>query len=372
MHASNRARFEEAYKRIARELSIPGYEDPNVDTFQLVSRFLDDDANGSWLLVLDNADDSDTFFRPSSNPQNSQQHTVPLFNCLQKSSKGSMIITTRDMRVGEKLANMMTPIPVLPLDIVEAQRLLKSKSHLNDGEEDDTDALKLLETLNYLPLAITQAAAFISENSITVAVYVQMLQESDAGIKDVLEEDFHDAGRDTDIQNSVFKTWMLSFARISEQKPRAAEILSLMAFLDRQAIPTELLRKDNERNLDFVTAIGTLKAFSLITEEKSQSVFGIHRLVQLSIQRWLENQQTIMSWQEKAMGAVAKCLLGGNYDEWSSRRKFSAHVQIVLGYNLKGCLLQRAEILTAFGSYDEAQDRYKDAEEKITDALAIN
>jgi hypothetical protein len=41
-----------------------------------------------------------------------------------------------------------------------------------------------------------------------------------------------------------------------------------MAVFDRQAIQEKLLREDNERDIDFATAIGTLKAFSLITEEQ--------------------------------------------------------------------------------------------------------
>ena len=57
IHASNSARFEEGYKDIARKLALPGSDDPAIDTVQLVSRFLSDDLNGPWLLVLDNLDD---------------------------------------------------------------------------------------------------------------------------------------------------------------------------------------------------------------------------------------------------------------------------------------------------------------------------
>ena len=368
VHASSHARFEEAYKDIARELTIPGHTDPNLDCLDLVVRYLSDDANGPWLLVIDNADDSEVFFC-----QKNHQPRSALVNYLPKSSNGSIIITTRDMRVGERLANRETPIPVLPLEMVDAQGLLKTKSRLNDEEENERDALELLETLNYLPLGITQAAAFISENDITVTDYVEMLQASDSDTKDLLEEDLHDAGRDTEIQNSVFQTWYLTFRHLSKQKPRAAELLSLMAFFHRQAIPAELLRNDNERKIDFVTAIGTLKAFSLISEEKSQSVFGIHRLVQLSIQRWLEIKNQILSWQEKALRVVAKCCPPhGEYEEWESWQKISAHIQTVLDYNLESCLRQRAEILNGFGSYDKSQGRYEEANKKVTKALAIH
>lgn len=366
VHASNHARFREGYSDIARELALPNHS--REDSLQLVPRWLNNDANGPWLLILDNADDSDTFFR--SNPL---QQAAPLVNYLPKSSNGFIVITTRDMRVGENLANRMKPISVLPLAVVEAQGLLKSKCHPGDEEKIGNEALELLEILNYLPLAITQAAAFINENGRSVADYVEMLKASVSDVNDLLEEDLHDAGRDKEIQNSVFQTWKISYDHIQKQKPRAAEMLAIMSLLDRQAIPAELLRHDNERKVDFVTAIGMLKAFSLISEEKNQFVFGIHRLVQLSIQRWLEIRKQLDSWQEKALEVVAKCCPpDGSYEKWTSWSKISAHCQTVLGYNIKTRRQLRAKILNSFGNYDKAQGRYRDAEEKVTEAYAIN
>lgn len=365
VHASNHARFQGGYDDIARELALPNHS--REDPLQLISRWLNTDANGPWLMILDNADDSDTFFRSSP-----LQQAAPLVEYIPKSSHGSIIITTRDMRVGEKLAHRVKPISVLPLAVVEAQGLLRSKCHRGDEEKIGDEALELLEILNYLPLAITQAAAFINENGISVADYVEMLKASVSDIHDLLEEDLHDAGRDTEIQNSVFQTWKISYDYIQKQKPRAAEILAIMSLLDRQAIPAELLRHDNERKVDFVTAIGMLKAFSLISEEKNQSVFGIHRLVQLSIQRWLAIRKQLVSWQEKALEVVAKCCpLHGDYEEWTSWSRISAHCHVVLDYDIKTCLHLRAEILSKFGSYDEEQGRYEDAKRKFTEALAI-
>ena len=348
-------------------LLFPATTKPKFDTLQLALKYLSDDAHGSWLLVLDNADDSEIFFQ--SGPQSG-----PLVNCLPKSSKGSTIITTRDMRVGESLANREKPIAVLPLQTADAESLLQSKV---PGYEEGNkgDSLELLETLNHLPLAITQAAAFISENGITVTDYVKMLQASDSDIKDLLEEDLHDPGRDSDIQNSVFKTWKLTFDQISKKKPRAAEILALMSLLDRQAISPELLRNEHERTTNFVTAIGTLKAFSLVSEEKSGSVLSIHRLVQLSTQKWLEAQNQLEHWQGRAVDAVFRCCpYNAEYEEWANWENILPHCQIVLGYtscSSETCRLQRAHILHGTGTYDRERGRYQVSAEKLGEALAI-
>ena len=46
VHASTRARFEEAYQGIADRLQLQGRYDPKADVLRLVSDWLCDEANG--------------------------------------------------------------------------------------------------------------------------------------------------------------------------------------------------------------------------------------------------------------------------------------------------------------------------------------
>ncbi|RYN53567.1 hypothetical protein AA0118_g9685 [Alternaria tenuissima] len=62
VHASTRARFEEAYKDIAGRLGLPGRDDPEANVLRLVHDWLRDEANGQWVMVVDNVDDVETFF----------------------------------------------------------------------------------------------------------------------------------------------------------------------------------------------------------------------------------------------------------------------------------------------------------------------
>lgn len=108
---------------------------------------------------------------------------------------------------------------------------------------------------------------------------------------------------------------MLSFDQIKRQNPKAA--LSLMALLDRQGVPKSLLRKKNDRFVEFSSAIGTLQAFSLIRVETGGETFSMHRLVQLSTQNWLEMQSTLGDYQEEAVKMLsAKFQLA----TWTRRR----------------------------------------------------
>ena len=275
--------MDQAYKDIAKKLSIPGCGDPNVNIFQLVSDWLSDDAHGPWLLVLDNADDMEIFSNNANPSSVGSEETSPLVKYLPRSSNGLMLITTRDKRVGERLADREKAIMVSLMAGPESEALLWSKV-ADEDSWDKTKTSELLEVLGYLPLAITQAAAYISENDIPIEEYLEAFRANDSEIQDLLSEDPLDHRRDFESQSSVIRTWKVSFDQIRKQKPRAAEILSLMAFLDPQGIPKTLLRRDKERGVEFTTALGTLQAFSLVITENGGASFEIHRLVQVSTQ----------------------------------------------------------------------------------------
>ena len=377
VHCSNRARFEAAYQDIARTMKMPGFEDPKINTLQLVSDWLSDQDNGSWLMVLDNADDAEVWIGPAIqefSQEDIPQQWAPLIDYIPRGSHGFVLITTRDSQLGKRLANVKEkPIDVLRFTPTDAEILLRSKV-LEEGEISQEDANEITKALDYLPLAITQAAAYLDQNNIPIAKYLQLFRAGKASTSDLLKKGIHDPGRDYEIQNSVFQTWKISFSQISKQDPRAAEVLSLMAVLDRQAISENLLRKDGEPELEFTAAIQKLKAFSMITEETEASIFSMHRLVQLSTQKWLEHKNELSIWQEAALSALAKCCPSdGSYENWALLEAISPHLQVVLDYQFstKSCQLQCAEILHVLGWYNHIQGRFLIAFHQFSESLAV-
>lgn len=81
-----------------------------------------------------------------------------------------------------------------PFGITDAQSLLRRKLH--EGGTLGTEADELLELLDYLPLAITQATAFIEENNITIGEYTDLIQAGSAETMELLGTDQYDPGRD--------------------------------------------------------------------------------------------------------------------------------------------------------------------------------
>ena len=122
-------------------------------------------------MVLDNADDLDIFFAKPTSTVADSERTVSLIDYLPQSSQGLMLITTRDTRIGGRLAGRPTSIPVDPMSPSEAQDLLRSQLKRPDSGDDDNSRI-LVDALEYIPLAITQAAAFISENNLALIEYL--------------------------------------------------------------------------------------------------------------------------------------------------------------------------------------------------------
>lgn len=118
--------------------------------------------NTRWLVIIDNADDPESFdFR----------------DVLPKSCPGSVIITSRR----SDLSIMWETVEIPTMMEEEALDLLESSSKLSFplGSEVWGDARELVNTLGYLPLAIVQAGSFIAvqrpENPI--ASYLKLLDE---------------------------------------------------------------------------------------------------------------------------------------------------------------------------------------------------
>jgi len=82
-----------------------------------------------------------------------------------------------------------------------------------------------LPTRLWIPLAVTQAAAFISRNVMTVADYLRVFQTSESGRMRQLSIELQDPRRERGFPNSVFRTWRLSFDQMRQRDLAAATLL---------------------------------------------------------------------------------------------------------------------------------------------------
>ncbi|ORY67656.1 nucleoside phosphorylase domain-containing protein [Pseudomassariella vexata] len=85
--------FENAYRQIGQALGVAGIDEDGADVKLLVKKALEHESAGSWLLIIDKADDSKLF----KDTALSDYHYLPF------SRKGSILFTTRNHEVAWKL-----------------------------------------------------------------------------------------------------------------------------------------------------------------------------------------------------------------------------------------------------------------------------
>ncbi|KAL2194472.1 hypothetical protein P885DRAFT_71243 [Corynascus similis CBS 632.67] len=267
VHASNAERFRQAYTSIAQECRVPGYDDPKTDILTLVKKWLERKDCRRWLMVIDNADDTQLFFGQQGGYETGN-HTGNLAQYLPECLHGAILATTRNKQAGWKLTKGKTLIEIGIMNEGETDQLLST--HLDGISVAPGESFTLSSRLERLPLALVQAAAFIQENSIDVGKYLEHLDGSNQNLIDLLSEDFETEGRDSKTPRALAETWILSFEQIQRQNAFAGELLSLMSLLDRQAIPLDFLshyskkqqNQETRGELQLTKALGVLKAFS--------------------------------------------------------------------------------------------------------------
>ncbi|KAK4119363.1 TPR-like protein [Parathielavia appendiculata] len=356
--ASNTERFHQSYASIAQECHVPGHDDPKADVVPLLKRWLASRDRGRWLMVLDNADDTQL----ASGPGGLGQH-IP------ECAHGSVLVTTRNKEVGSRLTRGGRPIEVEKMDDSESNELLEKK--LEQDRIDPSDLSTLSSRLEHLPLALVQAAAFMQEKSVPISRYLELLDNSDQDPVDLLSEEFETDGRDSGTPRAVAETWILSFEQIKRQNAFAAELLSLMSLFDRQAIPLEFLfcyseqqGQEQRGEIALTKALGLLKAFSFVTENQGYG-FDMHRLVQLVTQKWLARKGTIRQFAEHALLVVSQAYPYGSYENRAICNAFLPHVYAVLRLESTGSKderLARASILHCAAGFFAYQGQWNDAE----------
>ncbi|RYP24486.1 hypothetical protein DL765_000506 [Monosporascus sp. GIB2] len=371
VHASSAERFRQSYASIAQECQIPSYDDPKIDMLLLVKKWLERKDCGRWLMVIDNADDTQVFFGQPAEPMNTGTSSPDgnLGRYLPECAHGTILVTTRNKQTGSRLTQGKCPIEVGKMDEDESGQLLRAT--LDGVSANSAELLTLSSRLECLPLALVQATAFMKENTISVGDYLQLLDKSDQNLVDLLSGEFETVGRDSGTPRAVAETWMLSFEQIQKQNAFTGEILSLMSLFDRQAIPSKFLYNKQQQGgeptteIQFTKALGVLKAFSFVTEDKDHNL-DMHRLVQRVTQRWLDNKGTIQRFAGQALLAVSQAYPYGDFE--NRALKAVELRKAVLGDEHPDTLSSAANLASTYWK----QGRWKEAETLQVQVMEIS
>ena len=330
IHASNASRFEQDYVQIGVNAGLSGMNDPNQNPKDIVKQWLRSKESGTWLLIIDNADDADLFFRPPTITDGSATNKR-LSEFLPQCPNGSILFTTRNHKAGFKFTtNKSNLIHLSDMEVADAEILLRTR--LGGVVNDQAHTTELLELLEYLPLAISQAASFIAENNTSLPEYLRMYNESESSRMELLSQDFEELGRDSEAKNPIATTWAISFDQIRRSDMNAINILSYMVCLDRRAIPKALLPA-SESSVERAKSLGLLKAYSLIKANDEEDLFDIHRLVYLATRNWLRSEKKFDLWAQRALNLVSREFPLMSYAKPKLCDLYISHANAILEYD---------------------------------------
>lgn len=362
-------RFEQSYVELATKVELPGIGDGKFDTLVSVSKWLADEENGPWLLILDNADDANLLL----NPPKSDAAQRCLIDFIPRVQHGVVLITTRDRTCALRLTGYRgTPVQVLSMNLGESVELLR----IWLPKANQAEASELVEELEKMPLAISQASAYIKEVPLfSIPKYLARFRRSKEDQVALLNKNKEDLRRDREVPNAVITSWELSFNQLRETSPGSADLLSLMSYFNRQAIPQCLVRRDDDE-VSFEDDINPLISFSLIRAEIREDTFEMHRLVQVATQHWLCSEGYDQLWKERAVERVAHHFPnpGSQAQHWPVCEALMSHADEVIAHisGSKESELYRAALLINTARYlVYRHGRGELAEQRSTDALQI-
>ncbi|KAH7111330.1 hypothetical protein B0J11DRAFT_619915 [Dendryphion nanum] len=282
--------------------------------------------NKDWLLVVDNIDRDDR-----QREEDAEAYDIEHY--LPGADHGAVLITTRLPHLRQLGAQR----EARKVDSDHARAIFEAWYGKPVGQEGD----ELLALLDGLPLALAQAAAYMSENVTGFETYTRLYKEQ---WRELMEEQ---NSRKAPLRNytngSVATTWMISFAAVRSRSEAAANLLLLWAHLDNRSLWYGLLAAASRssaiaaeqmsiwigeiahREMDFIKAIAVLRSYSLVEDMEDQSGYATHPVVhQWALHIQDENQRAALSWV--AVTAVGLAVpMNDTKDYWETQARLLPH-----------------------------------------------
>jgi len=326
-----------------------------------VKRWLE--ANGGWLLIVDNASDLAT-----------------VHGFIPQPTKGRVLLTTQAQATGDLQAIEVRDM--LPQDgallVLRRAKFVKPDAPLTTARNSDRDtAVQISSELGGLPLALDQAGAYIEETGCALESYLNLYLQRRA---ELLKRR---GGFGPDHPESVATTFALSFERVAGASPAAADLLRFCAFLHPDAIPEEIFTNGAAElgpNLSPVAAdplkldaaFAEILKYSLLRRDADAKTLGIHRLVQEVIQDGLTKEEK-RQWAERAVRAVNGAFPSPEFANWAQCERLVPQA-LACASPIEACGFEfqaAARLLNQAGYYLEERARFSEAQPLLQRAVSI-
>jgi tetratricopeptide (TPR) repeat protein/transcriptional regulator with XRE-family HTH domain len=362
--AATRETLLDGYVLIADLLQLPEKNDRDHNrVIQAVRQWLA--THQRWLLILDNADD-----------------LAIVRDVLPAKRSGHLLLTTRAQALGTLAHQVEIDTMGMAegtLFLLRRAKLLAPDATLDQVPEKYLAAAEaIVIEMDFLPLALDQAGAYIDEVGCDLAAYLELYR---AHRVELLQR----RGRvPTDHPESVATTWSLNSQKVEQADPVAADLLRLCAFLEPDAIPEELFSEKGTSPhsvlqplapdaLTLNAAIEELRKYSLVQRYPESRLLHIHRLVQIVLKESMGIDEQ-RCWAERAICGV-NALFPDTIElaTWPLCRRYLSQAQVcsVLIQHYACTSLEAASLLFRTASYLLVHALHEQAEPLYQQTLHI-
>lgn len=251
--------------KLADHANIPTVKSKAVKSLEerqpLLKKWLEEQQNHGWLLIIDNVDPEDCDKIKSFIP----------------SSGGHILCTTYHDSIKDQFPLSLS-LELSLFSPYEATRYLLQQS--NCSSEDIPYVIQISEELGYLPLPLSHAKAFIRKTGCSFSHFLKLYN-----------------AHKTKLLPGLDITWDMNFEAVKKICPLTAELLPFLAHLYPHAIPYSLIEtwcaKNHEKcnEVELLRALRELKEFALIGG--ANSVYSMHPFLQEVIKKRVYNLDVI-------------------------------------------------------------------------------
>jgi hypothetical protein len=204
VHAISTETFEHSCRELSNVLGILDAPKDKEDVRELDRRHSSEKVAGRWMLIVDNVDDTSVLDGDDVNKS--------ILDFLPESESGLTVFTTRAKNTVQRLAGNSI-VDVEKLGLAKATNLFMKMLTRKGLLDEETLIDEHLGELDCLPLAITQAAACMNCNPISMGEYLSYLRGTESNLVYIVSHEMGDPTRDKHAANAVAKTWLVPSTR---------------------------------------------------------------------------------------------------------------------------------------------------------------
>jgi tetratricopeptide (TPR) repeat protein len=265
-------------------------------------------THDGWLLVLDNV-----------------AEPALVRDLLTRIGSGRVVVTSRRT---SGWAGIAEPLPLKVLTPEAARDLIANmvgsgRTRLLAGVE------PLCERLGFLPLALEQAAAYMTQNSVTAEQYLDLLDQEPANL-------YRQSALGTPAERTLARIWAVSLDALSSN-PLCGTVLRVLAWLSPDGVPRELLAGLGSQ-VEVLGAVGQLAAYSMLTQDDLGTI-TVHRLVQAVARTGQEGdahrEPVLVEESREQAGSLLYQAIPGEPEDpacWPDWRELTPQVAAFAGY----------------------------------------